>query len=88
MQNMYGKESRMTDQLFILLAMETEKTDPIDWTGITVNRDEVYALMASSVQEILSTAKDDSLLICSAAMTKLLVENFVLHQRLNRINKN
>lgn len=63
------------------LAMEYELSDPIDWGMLAVDEDMVYAHFSQQVAEILNNS-DDPLLVASAAMTKLLVENLVLNMQL------
>ena len=64
----------------ILLAKETEVTDPIDWSSVSIDKDLVYGMMAETVKEVLDDIpEEDHLSICAAALIKMLVENFVLN---------
>lgn len=63
------------------LAQEFELSDPIDWGLLTLREEEAYQLIAESVCEIFNNSEDREL-VCMVAMTKLLVENFVLNLQL------
>lgn len=72
------------------LAREVEEGDPIAWGNVALDRDTAYDLIASQIAETFAgyeaggVARDRQLLIALAAVVKLTVENFVLHQRLLR----
>lgn len=61
------------------LAMECERSDSIDWADLHISEQDAYRLMASYVIEM-----DNDVTILKAAITHLLVENFVLNTRLLR----
>jgi len=63
------------------LAQEFELSDPIDWGLLTLREEEAYMLIAESVCDIVNNSEDVEL-VCMVAMTKLLVENFVLNLQL------
>lgn len=63
------------------LAQEYDIGDPIDWGMLNVKEDEAYLMIAEQVVEIMRRS-DNPELIATVAMTKLLVENFVLNLRL------
>lgn len=67
----------------IELAKELEAEDPIDWSGLPLQRDVVYALLANSVlariAEVESSQEREIILMSTAV--KLVVENFVLEMR-------
>jgi hypothetical protein len=68
------------------LAMEAEITDPIEWGELSVNEQDAYELMASSVLDMLSQiSPQDRDVVMMATITKLLVENFVLNLKLDGI---
>jgi hypothetical protein len=72
------------------LAREVEQADPIAWGVVALDRAEVYDLIASQVAEMFAgyeadaVSRDRQLVIALAAIVKLTVENFVLHQRMLR----
>ena len=69
------------------LAKEIENGDPIDWGMIPVKEDAAYEKMAEQVIEMMkSYGPADRQTIAMAAITKLLVENFVLSYRLTAGN--
>lgn len=69
-------------------AKEAETQDPIDWSGVDIDRDTAYDLMASQIAEMFrdyeqrGLGRDPQLAIALSTIVKLSVENFVLHQRL------
>ena len=63
------------------LAQEFDIGDPIDWGMLDIKEDEAYALIAEQVVDILRKSEDAEL-VAVVAMTKLLVENFVLNLQL------
>lgn len=71
--------NQLTIEQLAELAMESERTDSIDWADLQINEPDAYRLMASHVIEM-----DNDVTILKAAITHLLVENFVLNTRLLR----
>jgi hypothetical protein len=63
------------------LAQDYDIGDPIDWGMLNVQEDEAYLMIAEQVVEIMRRSKNPEL-VATIAMTKLLVENFVLNLRL------
>ncbi len=63
------------------LAQEFELSDPIDWGLLPIREEEAYLLIAENVCDIMNNS-DDKELVAVTAMTKLLVENFVLNLQL------
>jgi hypothetical protein len=63
------------------LAQEFELSDPIDWGLLPIREEEVYLFIAENVCNIMNSS-DDKELVAVTAMTKLLVENFVLNLQL------
>jgi hypothetical protein len=63
------------------LAQEYDIGDPIDWGMLNVKEDDAYLMIAEQVVEIMRRS-DNPELVATIAMTKLLVENFVLNLRL------
>lgn len=72
------------------LAREVEEGDPIAWEGLDLDRDTVYDMIASQIAEMVrgyearGVPRDRQTIILLAAVVKLTVENFVLHQRILR----
>jgi hypothetical protein len=77
-------------RMLAALAREVEQADPIAWGGVALDRETVYDLIASQIAEMFAgyeadaVSRDRQLVIALAAVVKLTVENFVLHQRLLR----
>jgi len=65
----------------IQLAKEVELADPIDWSELSISEDAAYTLIASSILEQYENSQIDSVVLLST-LTKLTVENFILHMRL------
>jgi len=63
------------------LAQEFELSDPIDWGLLPIREEDAYLLIAENVCSIVNNS-DDPELVAVVAMTKLLVENFVLNLQL------
>ena len=63
------------------LAQEYELSDPIDWGMLHVREEDAYGIIAEQVAQILNTSGDPAQ-VAAIAMTKLLVENFVLNLQL------
>lgn len=70
-------------QLLIELAKESELEDPIDWPSLGLTGDEAYFIIASQVLEM---SKQFNETIMLSTIVKLLVENFVLHIKLLKLN--
>lgn len=65
------------------LAREVENGDPIDWGMIPVREEDAYLKMADQVLEMMKSYNPaDRQTVALAAITKLLVENFVLNYQL------
>lgn len=63
------------------LAQEYELSDPIDWGMLHIREEEAYDMIAEQVATILNGSEDPAR-VAAIAMTKLLVENFVLNLQL------
>jgi hypothetical protein len=64
------------------LAKEIESEDPIDWSNLNVDKDLAYNIIASQVIELMKQSDD---MIKTTMIVKLIVENFVLHLKLQRL---
>ena len=77
-------------RLLAALAQQVEGGDPIAWGGTELDRETVYDLISSQIAEMFrgyeasGVSRDRQMIIALAAVVKLTVENFVLHQRLLR----
>ncbi len=73
----------MTLDQLIELAREIENGDPIDWGMIPIKEEDAYRQMATQVMDMMRTySPADRQRVALAAITKLLVENFVLNYQL------
>lgn len=73
----------MTVDELVELAREIENADPIDWGMVPIQEDVAYHQMAQQVLEMMkSYSPADRQAVALAAITKLLVDNFVLNYRL------
>jgi hypothetical protein len=82
MNNFYKLVRNQGVETIVEIAKEVEIGDPFDWGTVSIDEDEAYRLMASSVLEM-----EDNSLILAATITKLLVENMVLNIRLTQYAK-
>lgn len=64
------------------IAMESEITDPIDWTGLHISERAAYEMMANHAMEVYVTNAEFRDAILLSTITKLMVENFVLNLKL------
>ena len=71
------------------LAFAVEEGDPIDWNLFKNGKEQSMKMIAASVIDQFDKneyTQDDKLIIMST-ITKLIVENFILHARLMKIEK-
>jgi len=64
------------------LAKEIESEDPMDWSNLNVDKDLAYNIIASQVIELMKQSDD---MIKTTMIVKLIVENFVLNLKLQRL---
>lgn len=70
------------DQL-VLLAMEVNKEDPIDFGMLSINEEESFRLIALSLLEVKEFFEpEEGTLVLLACLTKSIVENLVLNLKL------
>lgn len=82
--------------LIVSLAKEVENEDPIDWGMLPVSEDIAYETMAMSIvdhfieKDLEKSAESFSEreLSMMASITKLVVENFVLHLQIENLRGN
>jgi len=72
-----GETPLYNPELLAELAQEFELSDPIDWGMLPLREEDAYLLIAENVCNIINNS-DNPELVAVTAMTKLLVENFVL----------
>ena len=70
----------ITIEDLVELAKEVEVTDPIDWGMLSIDEDNAYRLIATSVLEQFPEPLERTTVL--ATITKLIVENFVLNLKL------
>ena len=71
------------------LAFSVEEGDPIDWGVFRQGREQALRLIATSIVEQFDTnlSNDAERLIVLSTITKLVVENMVLHTKLIEYQK-
>jgi hypothetical protein len=70
------------------LAKEVDLEDPIDFGMLAVDEDTLWKMMASNVLELMRVDTVSERMVMMATITKLLVENFVLHAQMMKIMEN
>lgn len=78
---------KYTQEQVIELAKNVELEDAIDWSEVKVDRDRIYQIIGSQVYDYYSNwdadETQDKEVVMLAAITKLVIENFVLNVKLN-----
>lgn len=76
-----------TVEQIIELAKEVEIADGIDWSDLPVDKDRIYQMVGSQVCEMFEefSTHEDGEAVLLAAVTKLVVENFILNLQVNSI---
>jgi hypothetical protein len=66
------------------IASEVEKGDPIDWGKLKVGQVEAFKMVGTSIIEMFDkeTYTDEDKYVILATITKLTVENMLLHTKL------
>ena len=74
-----------TQEQIIDLAKNVELGDSIDWSQVHLDRDRIYQIVGSQVYEYYNnwSSDEDREAVMLAAITKLVVENFVLNVKVN-----
>jgi len=80
--------TEMLINLIAELAKEIDKEDPIDFGMLKVDDDKLWNMMASHAVELVKFQSESDKFIYLATVTKLLVENFVLHAQMMKIMEN
>jgi hypothetical protein len=76
MSDMFNVDNDAVRNL-VMLAMESDIADPIDWNELNITEEQAYIMMATHVLEMERNHLTDA-----AIIVKLLVENFVLNLKL------
>lgn len=74
--------------LIVELAKEVELEDPIDFGMLPIDEDATWHMMACNVIEMFRVESESDKLVLLATITKLVVENFVLHAQLMNLQGN
>jgi hypothetical protein len=78
----------ITIDTLVALAKQVESEDPIDWGMLSINEDDAYRLIATSVLEQFSEPWNiDQQTGMLATITKLIVENMTLNLKLLQRNE-
>lgn len=72
------------------IAFHVEQGDPIDWGVFKQGKEEVLKLIGTSILEQFDKEEytDNDRLIVMATITKLVVENMILHSKLMKLTEN
>ena len=76
MSDMFNVDNDAVRNL-VMLAMESDIADPIDWNELNITEEQAYIMMATHVLEMERNHLTDG-----AIIVKLMVENFVLNLKL------
>ena len=76
--------AKISLEQLIDLAFANEEGDPIDWGVFQSGKEEAMIMIGTSILDMFNkeTWTDEHKFIAMATITKLTVENFVLHARL------
>ncbi len=81
----------MKPQVLLELLVEVEKEDPIDFSGLPFDADDLRKLACLNVAEIMDHWTDqpseDRELIMAATVVRLVLENLVLNARIALLNQ-
>ncbi|MFJ5444818.1 hypothetical protein ACIKP9_01100 [Methylobacillus methanolivorans] len=77
----------MNAQALMQLLLEVEREDPIDFSGLPFDEDDLRQLACLDVAEMMQqiqagNSAEDSQLVMAATVTRLVLENLVLQARL------
>ena len=81
--------SKVNIDTIVDLAFAVEEGDPIDWGAFKNGKEQSVKMIAASIIEQFDkeTYTEDDRLIIMSTITKLVVENFVLHARLLKVEQ-
>jgi len=67
------------------LAMEAELLDGLDWSNMSISKQQAFEKMAAEVlSQLESVSENERAVVAMATMTKLLVENLILNTMVQR----
>ena len=77
----------MKPELLIELLLEIEQEDPLDYTGLPFDPDDLRQLACLNVADIMNklpagSSQEDNALLMAATVARLVLENMVLQARL------
>ena len=77
----------MKPELLIELLLEIEQEDPLDYTGLSFDPDDLRQLACLNVADIMNklatdSSQEDNALLMAATVARLVLENMVLQARL------
>lgn len=82
--------AKITLEELVDLAFAAEEGDPIDWGVFQHGKAESLKMIGASILDQFNkdTWDDKDQIVALATITKLTVENFILHSRLLQLEKN
>ena len=70
------------------LAMEAELLDGLDWSNMSISKQQAFEKMAAEVlSQLESVSENERAVVAMATMTKLLVENLILKSMIQESDK-
>ena len=71
------------------IASQVEEGDPIDWGKLLKGKEEAFKMIGSSIIEMFDKEEynDEDKLVMLATITKLTVENMILHTKLLQLKE-
>lgn len=85
-----AKMRKIDLDLLIDIAMEVDDADPIDFGRLSVGKQEAFKMIGTSILEQFDKEEytEEDKIILLSTLTKLTVENFLLHTKLLAKEKN
>jgi len=76
-------------ELLVDIAKEAESGDPIPWDKLSVGKDEAFKMIGTSILEQFDKEEytEEDKVVLLASMTKLVVENMLLHIQVLNLKK-
>ena len=71
------------------IASQVEEGDPIDWGRLKKGKEEAFKMIGASIIDMFDKEQytDDDKLVMLATITKLTVENMILHTKLLQLKE-
>lgn len=75
---------KITLEQLVAIAAEVEQGDPFDWNKLKVGKAEAFKMIGTTVLDMFDKSEytTEDKLILLATVTKLTVENMILHMKL------